>query len=55
MNYRSGHFWSLLDCKRGRSYLFVPLQGYKVSGRVSVGDGEPRPGKASPLLTQLAR
>ena len=54
MNHRSGHLWSLLD-ERGRSHLFVLVQGCKVSGRVSVGDGAPSPGEVSPLLTQLAR
>ena len=55
MNYYGSYLWSHLDYKRGRSYLFVPVPGYKVSGKVSVGDGAPRPGEASPLLTQLAR
>ena len=36
MNQRSGHLWSLLDCERGPSHLFVPVQGCKVSGRVSI-------------------
>ena len=48
MNQRSGHLWSLLDWERGRSHLFVPVQGCKVSGRVSVGDGAPRPGEHHP-------
>ena len=55
MNYRSGHFWSFYDCERGRSYVFVLVQGCKVRRRVSVGDEAPRPGELSPLLTQLAR
>ncbi len=55
MCHRSGHLWDLLDCERGRSHLFVPMQGCKLSGRVSEGGGARRPGEASPLLTQLAR
>lgn len=55
MNQRGGYLWSFLDCERGRGHLFVPVQGCKVSGRVSVGDVAPRPGEATPLLTQLAR
>ena len=34
----------------GATYLFVPVWGYMVSERVSVGDGAPRPGRASPLF-----
>ena len=45
MNQRSGHPWSLLNCERELSHLLVPVQGCKVSGRVSVGDGAPRPGE----------
>jgi hypothetical protein len=48
MDHRSGHLWSLLDYERGRSHLFVPVQGCKVSGRVSVGDGALRLGERHP-------